>query len=216
MGAEPYKCILADPAWEETGGGNRGAQNHYHVHSVPKLAEVMMRSPEWRPAESCHLWLWCPSRIHLAFELLELLAAGLPKELFQPAVPGVRFKQITFVPWLKAKPFRLADVVPEALLRLVPGAVVDLVDRAGAWVIQHAGLGQYMRHNSEIMIFCSTGKAMVPDKAFPGQAIVAPKREHSRKPDEQYARIEHVSPGPRLEMFARRQREGWTVWGNEV
>jgi len=41
------------------------------------------------------------------------------------------------------------------------------------------------------------------------------KREHSRKPDEQYALIEGCSPGPRLEMFARGPRLGWTVWGNQ-
>jgi hypothetical protein len=41
------------------------------------------------------------------------------------------------------------------------------------------------------------------------------KREHSRKPDEQYPLIEACSPGPWLEMFARHSRDGWTVWGDE-
>lgn len=39
---------------------------------------------------------------------------------------------------------------------------------------------------------------------------------HSAKPEEAYRRIERVSPGPRLEMFARQPRDGWDVWGNEV
>ena len=42
------------------------------------------------------------------------------------------------------------------------------------------------------------------------------KREHSRKPDEQYDVIESCSPGPYLELFARYPRSGWTVWGNEA
>ena len=42
------------------------------------------------------------------------------------------------------------------------------------------------------------------------------KREHSRKPDEQYAKIERLYDGPYLELFARRARPGWDVWGNEV
>ena len=42
------------------------------------------------------------------------------------------------------------------------------------------------------------------------------KREHSRKPDEQYDLIESCSPGPYLEMFARYGRPGWTAWGNEA
>ena len=42
------------------------------------------------------------------------------------------------------------------------------------------------------------------------------KRKHSRKPDEQYAPIEACSPGPRLELFARGERKGWSVWGNQA
>jgi len=42
------------------------------------------------------------------------------------------------------------------------------------------------------------------------------KREHSRKPDEQYAIIESCSPGPHLELFARGARPGWVAWGNQA
>jgi N6-adenosine-specific RNA methylase IME4 len=45
--------------------------------------------------------------------------------------------------------------------------------------------------------------------------IVSPRREHSRKPDEAYQRIEALCDGPYLEMFARTRRPGWDVWGNE-
>jgi N6-adenosine-specific RNA methylase IME4 len=48
------------------------------------------------------------------------------------------------------------------------------------------------------------------------QLIVEPRREHSRKPDEQYPRIEALVEGPRLELFARHQRPGWDVWGNQT
>lgn len=46
--------------------------------------------------------------------------------------------------------------------------------------------------------------------------ILAPRREHSRKPDEQYERIEAMYAGPRLELFARNKRRGWKVAGNET
>lgn len=42
------------------------------------------------------------------------------------------------------------------------------------------------------------------------------KREHSRKPDEQYELIEACSPGPYLELFARGERPKWSVWGNQA
>lgn len=49
------------------------------------------------------------------------------------------------------------------------------------------------------------------------QVILAPKREHSRKPDEVFERIEALYPDARrLEMFARQSRAGWDAWGNEA
>jgi N6-adenosine-specific RNA methylase IME4 len=46
--------------------------------------------------------------------------------------------------------------------------------------------------------------------------VATRKREHSRKPDEQYEIIEACSNGPYLELFARGTREGWTSWGHEA
>ena len=45
--------------------------------------------------------------------------------------------------------------------------------------------------------------------------IVSPRREHSRKPDEAYERIEALCEGPYLELFARARRPGWDGWGNQ-
>ena len=48
------------------------------------------------------------------------------------------------------------------------------------------------------------------------QLIVAPRREHSRKPDDTYERIERLLGGPYLELFARHSREGWDSWGHQA
>ena len=48
------------------------------------------------------------------------------------------------------------------------------------------------------------------------ELILAPRREHSRKPDEFYSRVEAYCAGPYLELFAREQRSGWSSWGNET
>ena len=45
---------------------------------------------------------------------------------------------------------------------------------------------------------------------------MARPREHSHKPDEQYARIERLYGGPYLELFARHRRDGWDAWGQEA
>jgi len=47
------------------------------------------------------------------------------------------------------------------------------------------------------------------------ELIVAPRREHSRKPDEIYQRIEQLCSGPYLELFARQQWPGWVCVGDE-
>lgn len=46
--------------------------------------------------------------------------------------------------------------------------------------------------------------------------MFAPRREHSRKPDEQYERIERMYAGPRVELFGRVQWPGWSTWGNDT
>ena len=48
------------------------------------------------------------------------------------------------------------------------------------------------------------------------ELIMTPRREHSRKPDEQYERIQRLVAGPYLELFARQAWPGWDAWGNEV
>lgn len=80
------------------------------------------------------------------------------------------------------------------------------------------GVGFYFRNVTELMLFGVRGKnARTLD---PGRSqvnfIASRKREHSRKPDEQYPIIESCSPGPYLEMFARGVRKGWISWGAEA
>ncbi len=60
--ASEYNCIAADPPWPERGGGKikRGCDRHYPViKTKEEILQVMLQAPCWRPAESCHLWLWC-------------------------------------------------------------------------------------------------------------------------------------------------------------
>jgi len=79
------------------------------------------------------------------------------------------------------------------------------------------GVGFYFRNVTEIVLFGVKGKlrTLQPGRRQPN-IIVAPKREHSRKPDELYSIIEACSPGPYLELFARHRRASWTQWGNEA
>lgn len=79
----------------------------------------------------------------------------------------------------------------------------------------HMTLGYWTRSNSE---FCLLGTRGKPKRlsADVRQGIIAPKREHSRKPDGIHERVERLVAGPYLELFARQKRPGWTVWGNQT
>jgi N6-adenosine-specific RNA methylase IME4 len=78
------------------------------------------------------------------------------------------------------------------------------------------GVGFYFRNVTEPILFGVRGsmRTLAPARSTVNM-IETRKREHSRKPDEQYDLIESCSPGPYLEMFARYAREGWSAWGNE-
>jgi N6-adenosine-specific RNA methylase IME4 len=80
------------------------------------------------------------------------------------------------------------------------------------------GVGFYFRNVTEILLFGVRGKNA--RTLGPGRRQVnmmqTRKREHSRKPDEQYQIIESCSKGPFLELFARGTRPGWTYWGNQA
>jgi len=78
------------------------------------------------------------------------------------------------------------------------------------------GVGFYFRNVTELILFGVKGsmRTLSPARRQVNM-IETRKREHSRKPDEQYSLIEECSPGPYLEMFARYPRPGWDVWGDE-
>lgn len=78
------------------------------------------------------------------------------------------------------------------------------------------GVGFYFRNVTELVLFGIRGNMRTLDAGRTQTNIIsARKREHSRKPDEQYEIVESCSPGPYLELFARHPRKGWTQWGNE-
>ena len=83
------------------------------------------------------------------------------------------------------------------------------------WVKPRMGLGQYLRTASEHVLLGTRGKAPILFRSQPSW-LFAPRQEHSHKPEELYAVIERCSPAPYLELFARRTRPGWSVWGNQV
>lgn len=82
------------------------------------------------------------------------------------------------------------------------------------WKKPSIGLGTWWRYQTEHLIHARRGSL----RTRPGLSNLfeARRSRHSAKPDEAYALITEASPGPYLELFARKPREGWTVWGDEL
>jgi N6-adenosine-specific RNA methylase IME4 len=135
---------------------------------------------------------------------------------------------------IKALPVGKAAAKNAHLYLWVPNALlVDGLDVMRAWGFRYVsnivwakrrkdggpdgrGVGFYFRNVTELLLFGVKGsmRTLAPGRSQVNM-IETRKREHSRKPEEQYHLIQSCSPGPYLELFARYPHQGWTVWGDE-
>lgn len=77
------------------------------------------------------------------------------------------------------------------------------------------GMGHYFRNATEHVLFATRGNMRTLRRDVP-TVFLAERGTHSTKPGEFYELVRRSSPGPRLELFSRQQRDGFTVWGDEV
>ena len=94
-------------------------------------------------------------------------------------------------------------------------AFVWMKQNKSGWGL-YMGMGYWTRANTEMCLLATRGNPRRVDRGV-RQTVLAPLREHSRKPDEVHERIVRLMGDlPRVELFARRPHEGWDVWGDEV
>jgi N6-adenosine-specific RNA methylase IME4 len=202
------KTILMDPPWLERGGGNRGADSHYDLMSSGEIYKTIMSAKlegefAFRPAPDCHLWCWVTDNY-----LLDALSL----------IHRFGFRYIRTIVWVKVATEIAIDGSTVEVTDALDLTVIQLTNfqRLAAEMLQ-IGLGQYSRGSHELLLLATRGKAMVPPpERRPPSVIFAPRGEHSEKPDASYELIEQISPGPRVEFFARRARAGWKHWGKEA
>jgi N6-adenosine-specific RNA methylase IME4 len=185
---------VADPgiafkAYSPKGEG-RSPQHHYRCSLPDELATLPIAEIA---APDCFLYLWMPLRsVFLVEPLMN--------------VWGWEFSGSAFV-WLKLNK-NIAR-----LRRLFAGRnVVDCIADPRLWFM---GGGFGTRHNIEI---CWLGRRGPPKRLSKDvrEPIIAGRREHSRKPDEAYQRVEALCDGPYVELWARQQWPGWTCIGDEA
>ena len=186
-----FKAILADPPWRwESWGKYRGQR--------AGLAPKGNRSADkhYDTAEATEIQRMPVAGLAAPDCVLFMWATWpmLPEALDTIAAWGFVYKTCGF-DWMKADD-RQADMFSDS----VPVQV---------------GMGYWTRANSEPCLLATRGKPKRLN-ADVRMGIIEPRREHSRKPDCVHGRIERLVEGPYLELFARAQRPGWTVWGNQT
>lgn len=186
--AGPFGCILADPPWSFLTYGKKRTTPHRTAedHYATMTAEELRSMPISEVAAKDCALFMWVVDSHLD----EAIALG--------KAWGFEFKTIAFI-WCKTTkagaPGQWGFFPPETVHRI--------------------GMGYWTRKQAEICLLFTRGRVRRIGKGV-RQIIEAPRREHSRKPDETHARVRQLVGGPYLELFAREPREGWTVWGNQT
>jgi N6-adenosine-specific RNA methylase IME4 len=188
-----YRAIVADPPWHFKSYTALQTENWDSRRDVEKHYATMSMDDiaalpvrELAHGDGCHLFLWATGPC--------LRDAFTVMDAW-----GFKYSSMAFT-WVKMKrSFQIGQ------LRLIETAESDL----------HVGLGLTTRKNAEFVLLGRRGNCKRVAKDV-REIIMAPVREHSRKPDEMYDRVGRYCDGPYLELFARQSRPGWDAWGNEV
>ena len=188
-----FRVITADPAWNfkvrTPAGQGRSAERHYDTMSLAEIKALPVASVA---AKDCHLFMWITGP--------HLMLGGEVMKAW-----GFRYSGIAFT-WVKLK-------------RSIAAADGSLSNgwRRGNHPEEHlhCGMGYTTRKNCEFVLLGRRGSPRRNAKDV-REVIVSPLREHSRKPDEFFRRVNRYAGGPRLELFSREPREGWERWGNQV
>jgi len=189
--AGPFQTVVADPPWpfkDRLPGKGRGAAKHYETMETWEIA-AMAPDVKQAAADNAHLYLWTPNAfVRDAWGIAESWGFA-PKTLItwvkvtEHAIEKARDHQYEF------------DNAWEAL------------NMAG---VVRIGMGRGYRNVTEHVIVATRGKAPMIRTNQPN-VFFAPRQAHSRKPDIFYHIVQSMSPGPHLELFAGRPREGWTT-----
>lgn len=188
LDSQKFATIMADPPWQFQNKTGKVAPEHKRLnrYSTMALDDICALPVAGLAEDTAHLYLWVPNAL-------------LPEGLKVLKAWGFNYK--SNIVWEKIR----KDGGPDG-----------------------RGVGFYFRNVTEILLFGVRGKnarTLQPGRsqvnyigvAEPdGDIVKTRKREHSRKPDEQYQIIESCSPGRYLELFARGERKNWTVWGNQA
>jgi N6-adenosine-specific RNA methylase IME4 len=222
-----WPCIIGDPPWPFRDKGSRASpdwrkrtRGSYRTMAVAEIAALPVRQIV---APAAHLYLWTTDAHLLDGSALEVIQAWgfTPKHTLSwtKVTPPPEDPRTLVLELGRA----LKTAGPKAGLgvearRLLARARRYLRSMEGATAVVggrlQLGLGHYYRHAHELVILAVRGRAPALRHDL-ATVFLAPRGEHSAKPSRLHELAELMSPGPRLELFARQNHPGWTCWGEQ-
>jgi len=183
----PFSVIYADPPWKFTTRTPKGLDGRPQHYKRMTLAEIKAMPVADCADKDCWLFFWTTGpHLEQAFQVLNAW--------------GFKYSGMGFT-WIK--------INKNAKFWLWRSKIFIYLNDI------FMGGGFTTRKNAEFCLLARRGKPKRISKNV-REVIIAHRREHSRKPDDVYPRIEAFSKGPYLELFSRCDRKGWTSWGDEV
>lgn len=193
-----YRALLVDVPWQmrmwsdkgrgrcPDGADPRSQQFVARHYETMPLEEVRALPVNHLAADDCILFMWA-------------IDPMLPEAIEMGRHWGFEYRTVAFY-WAKMRRVdsRRGEVFSDTAERMFP-----------------MGTGYWTRANPEPCLLFVRGSPKRLSRAV-RKLIVAPRREHSRKPDETHSRIEALCGGPYAELFARRHRPGWDCWGDQL
>ena len=193
-----FKTVMIDPPWKKSTGGvghkTLQCSTHYDVQTKEQIISTLSKwFDDHDVASEAHLYLWT----------VNSFTAGKDQGIL-PAMEVVKslgFTPITLIPWVKSN---VGSPTPYGMRYTEMCIFAVRYDK---------GMGKNTRYSgtddAENVV---NGKGLCASRDY----VLAPRREHSRKPDEFYDFIERRSCGPYLELYSRTDRMGWTTDGKET
>ena len=221
-----WGCLIADPPWSFRDKGSRAAPDWrkrrkagYETMAASEIAALPVREIV---APAAHLYLWTTDA-----HLLDGSSLGV--------VEAWGFTPKLTLDWVKVRPPAedprsvvrdLARALSKALSSSPAPGERRLLSRARRYLRDmespnamvggrlQVGLGHWYRHTHELVLFATRGGSPSPRHDLL-TTFMAPRGRHSAKPVRLHELAELMSPSPRLELFAREARPGWSAWGDE-
>ena len=193
-----FKTVVIDPPWKKSTGGIGHASlqcsTHYDVQSKQEIIETIRRwFDRYDVAPEAHLYMWS----------VNSFTAGKDQGIL-PALDvcdALGFKPISLIPWIKSN---IGSPTPYGMRYTEMCIFAVRYDKGAGKRTRYSGTSE-----PENVV---NGKGLCSSRDY----IIAPRRQHSRKPAEFYRWVESRSTGPYLDLYSRTHHGGWTAAGNET